>query len=78
MYNPRKRHSSTTDEKSEKELANDALVEMKVLESDKRHLMYTIELSNGAIISSTNKERLEEYENKYTRIGVKVKKRYGM
>ena len=78
MYNPRKRHSSTTDEKSEKELANDALVEMKVLESDKRHLMYTIELSNGAIISSTNKERLEEYENKYARIGVKVKKRYGM
>jgi hypothetical protein len=78
MYNPRKRHSSTTDEKSEKELANDALVEMKVLESDKRHLMYTIELSNGAIISSTNKERLEEYEIKYARIGVKVKKRYGM
>lgn len=78
MYNPRKRNSSTTDEKSEKELANDALVEMKVLESDKRHLMYTIELSNGAIISSTNKERLEEYENKYARIGVKVKKRYGM
>lgn len=76
MYNPRRRVSLCKEEKSELEQAQDNLKIMRDIEERKRDDMHTIVLSNGTCISSTNLERLNEYESKYARMGVKVKRRY--
>lgn len=77
MYNPNQRKpSSKTDDRSEREQANSALRVMKEIENDKRHLLHTVVLSNGAILSFTNEEQLKECETRYARLGVKVKRRY--
>lgn len=76
MYNPRRRVSLRNEEKSELEQAQDNLMIMRKMEECKREYMRTIVLSNGTCISSTNLERLNEYESKYARMGVKVKRRY--
>lgn len=76
MYNPRRRVSLCKEEKSELEHAQDNLKIMRDIEECKRDDMHTIVLSNGTCISSTNLERLNEYESKYARMGVKVKRRY--
>lgn len=76
MYNPRRRVSLCKEEKSELEQAQDNLKIMRDIEERKRDDMHTIVLSNGTCISSTNLERLNEYESRYARIGVKVKRRY--
>ncbi len=76
MYNPRQRVSLCKEEKSEREIAQEALKKMKQIEASKSQDMHTIVLSNGARISSTSLERLNEYESKYARMGVKVKMRY--
>lgn len=75
MYNPRRR-VSLKEEKSELEIAQENLVKMRQIEESKCQLMHTIVLSNGTRISSTSLERLNEYECKYARMGVKVKRRY--
>lgn len=69
--------SLNNNDKTELELAQKALESMKELENNRRHLMHTIQLSNGAILSFTNEEQLNECEMRYARLGVKVKKRYG-
>lgn len=76
MYNPRRRVSLCKEEKSELEQAQDNLMIMRDIEGRKSDDMHTIVLSNGTCISSTNLERLNEYESKYARMGVKVKRRY--
>lgn len=76
MYNPRRRVSLCKEEKSELEQAQDNLMIMREMEECNRDDMHTIVLSNGTCISSTNLERLNEYESKYARMGVKVKRRY--
>lgn len=76
MYNPRRRVSLCKEEKSELEQAQDNLKIMRDIEERKRDDMHTIVLSNGTCISSTNLERLNEYESRYARMGVKVKRRY--
>lgn len=76
MYNPRRRVYLCKDDKSEHEIAQEALAKMKQIEASKSQDMHTIILSNGTRISSTSFERLNEYESKYARMGVKVKKRY--
>lgn len=76
MYKPRRRTFLCKEEKSELEQAQDNLIIMKEIEDRKRNDMHTIVLSNGTCISSTNLERLNEYESKYARMGVKVKRRY--
>lgn len=76
MYNPRRRVSLRKEEKSELEQAQDNLMIMREMEECKREYMHTIVLSNDTCISSTNLERLNEYESKYARMGVKVKRRY--
>lgn len=76
MYNPRQRVSLRKEEKSELEQAQDNLMIMREMEECRRADMHTIVLSNGTCISSTNPERLNEYESKYARMGVKVIRRY--
>ena len=67
---------SNKDEKSFLEQARDNLSKMKQMEECKSDKMHTIVLSNGTCISSTSLETLNEYESKYARMGVKVKRRY--
>lgn len=76
MYSQRRRTSLCKEEKTELEQAQDNLVMMRGLEECKRNDMHTIVLSNGTCISSTSLERLNEYESRYARVGVKVKRRY--
>lgn len=76
MYSQRRRTSLCKEEKTELDQAQDNLVMMRGLEECKRKDMHTIVLSNGTCISSTSLERLDEYESKYARLGVKVKSRY--
>lgn len=76
MYNPRRRVSLCKEDKSELEQAQDNLKIMRDIEERKRDDMHTIVLSNGTCISSTNLERLNEYESRYARMSVKVKRRY--
>lgn len=76
MYSQRRRTPLCKEEKTELEQAQDNLEVMRGLEECKRKDMYTIVLSNGTCISSTNLEQLNEYESRYARMGVKVKRRY--
>ena len=68
--------SSQKEERTEQEIAQEALLKMKEIESVMPQERYTIVLSNGASISSTSAERIKEYEEKYAQMGVKVIRRY--
>lgn len=77
MYNPRRRVSlSAMEAKSDIEQARDSLALMQEMEACRRDEMHTIELSNGVHISSTSLNKLNEYEKRYARMGVKVIRRY--
>ena len=64
------------EERTEQEIAQEALLKMKEMEDVTSQERYTIVLSNGTSISSTSAERIKEYEEKYAKMGVKVKRRY--
>lgn len=76
MRSKTRKPSSQKEERTEQEIAQEALLKMKEMEGVMHQERYTIVLSNGASISSTSAERIKEYEEKYAQMGVKVIRRY--
>ena len=76
MRSKTRKPSSQKEERTEREIAQEALLKMKEMEAITSQERYTIVLSNGTSISSTSAERMKEYEEKYARMGVKVIRRY--
>lgn len=76
MYSPRRKPNSKPDDRSEMEVAQDALSIMKQIEDDTRPRMTYIKFSNGVVVSSTSEEQLKEYESRYAKNGVKVIRRF--
>lgn len=60
----------------EREKAQRVLSELQQLEQDNKYRVYTIILENGTTISNTNINKLNEFESRYARQGVRVVKRY--
>lgn len=76
MRSKTRKTSSKKEERTEREIAQEALLKMKEMEAITAQERYTIVLSNGTSISSTSAERIKEYEEKYAQMGVKVIRRY--
>lgn len=60
----------------ERERAQRVLSELQQLEQDNKYRVYTIVFENGTTISNTNINKLNEFESRYARQGVRVAKRY--
>lgn len=60
----------------ERERAHRALSELQQLEQDSKYRVYTIVFDNGMTISNTNINKLNEFESRYARQGIRVVKRY--
>lgn len=60
----------------ERENAQRALSDLQKLEEQNKYRVFTLVFENGATVTNTNLEKLNEFEMKFARQGIRVAKRY--